>query len=246
MEMQNILIVLILIVLFFILFLFYYSVNLSIKEIDKIFITITTFLFAIFTNFFISRQNNRYSKLREMVSNYDGKMSGIFRASRNLTPEIHIQIGQIIKKHYDRLLESGKWNFYFTEKTTTISDIHDLLEEKVGNNKLETLRNQAVGRIMSLLSDLQSLRKNMVMLNEENILPSQWFLLYFFIFVLFISISSLNSYYIFLSSLIKASFNTSLFAVIYILRNLDQFIMYEKFIGENSAKYILNIMDGKK
>ena len=66
------------------------------------------------------------------------------------------------------------WDYHFTHKSNTISSIHIILETEVGSNKIEALRNQAVGRILTNLGDCQVLRKNMVMLFQEKIPTFQW------------------------------------------------------------------------
>ncbi len=96
MHKRNILQYLVL-VLFFILAYVYFKMDFGAQNTDKVFITITTFFFSIFTSFFITRQGNRYTKLREIISTYDGKMSGMYRASGNLSPEIQEKIRNVIR-----------------------------------------------------------------------------------------------------------------------------------------------------
>ena len=54
------------IVLVFLIFLaIYYYMDFKTDTDVKTFLTISTFIFSIFTGFFISRQNKRYSDLRD-------------------------------------------------------------------------------------------------------------------------------------------------------------------------------------
>jgi hypothetical protein len=233
-------------VLFFLLAYGYNLYNLGGENTDKVFITITTFFFSIFTSFFITRQGARYTKLREIISTYDGKMSGIYRVAGNLSPEIQEKIRMIIKNHYQKIIETKSWDYHFTHKSSTISSIHDLLETEVGNNKLETLRNQAVGRIMTNLGDCQVLRKNMVMLFQEKIPTFQWLLIFLFLFILLATISVIPSAGFLLGSCLKAGFVVALIFVVLILRNLDDLHLFEDFIGENSAQDVLSTIEGTK
>lgn len=220
----------------------YFLVDFGGADTDKIYITITTFFFSIFTGFFISRQGVRYTKLREIISAFDGKMSAIYRVSQNLAPEVQAGAGEIIRTHYDRVLKDKNWEHHFAEETKVISSIHALLEEKIGGEKQEALRNQSIGRMLTALSDCQVLRKNMVMLYQERIPPFQWFLIVFFLVMLVTTISVLPSAGQLLPSLLKAAFATSLVSVIIILRNLDNLHLFEGFIGENSAKDVRSIV----
>ncbi|HYF29366.1 MAG TPA: hypothetical protein VEA36_03320 [Candidatus Paceibacterota bacterium] len=217
----------------------FYLVSFGAEETDRIFITISTFFFSIFTGFFISRQGSRYSKLRETISTFDGKLSSIYRAAQNVSPEVQKQTGDVIRTHYERTLHDRSWEHHFSDESVIISSIHQVLEDQVGSNKQESLRNQAVGRMLAGLSDAQVLRKNMVMLYQERIPSFQWFLIIFFLVMLLMSISVIPSVGEFLGSILKAAFVISLISVVIILRSLDNLHLFEGFIGENSAKDVL-------
>jgi hypothetical protein len=236
----------VLLVCFFLLTYIYYTTSLGGENTDKIFITITTFFFSIFTSFFITRQGNRYTKLREIISTYDGKMSGIFRVASNLSPEIQQKVGEIIKSHYQKIIETKSWDYHFTHKSSTISSIHAILETDIGDSKQETLRNQAVGRVLTNLGDCQVLRKNMVMLFQEKIPNFQWLLILLFVIILLATISVIPSVGFLLGAGLKAAFAVAILSVILILKNLDDLHLFENFIGENSAKDVLATIEGSK
>lgn len=230
---------LLLLVAFVLVAVVFYFVSFGAEETDKIFITISTFFFSIFTGFFISRQGARYSKLREIISTFDGKLSSVYRASQNVSSPVQEETGRIIRAHYERVLRDQSWEHHFSDETTVISSIHQTLEEQLGSNKQESLRNQAVGRMLGGLSDAQVLRKNMVMLYQERIPSFQWFLIVFFLVMLLMSISVIPSVGVILGSVLKAAFVVSLISVVIILRSLDNLHLFEGFIGENSAKDVL-------
>jgi hypothetical protein len=246
MASKNIKIQISLIILFFALSGVYYFFDFGASGTDKVFITITTFFFSIFTGFFITRQGTRYTKIREIISTFDGKMSGAFRASGNLSKDIQSKIGEIISNHYKKILETSAWDYHFVNKSTTISSIHNLLEESIGGEKQESLRNQSIGRVLSNLGDCQVLRKNMVMLSQERIPPFQWTLIFFFVLILVSTISVIPSQGFLLGSILKSAFAVSIISVITILYNLDNLHLFEGFIGENSAKDVLETINGNK
>lgn len=231
---------------FFFLSYTYFEFDFGGANTDKVFITITTFFFSMFTSFFITRQGNRYTKLREIISTYDGKMSGIYRVAGNLSPEIQQKIGAVIKDHYQKIFETKSWDYHFTHKSTTISSIHDILETDIGSSKQETLRNQAVGRILTNLGDCQILRKNMVMLFQEKIPNFQWLLIFLFVFILLATISVIPSAGFLLGAGLKSAFVVAILSVVLILRNLDDLHLFEDFIGENSATDVLETIEGSK
>lgn len=235
-----------LILLFFILALIYFKVDFGGNSTDKVFITITTFFFSIFTGFFITRQGNRYTKIREIISTFDGKMSGVYRVSGNISLSVQQKIGFVIKAHYEKIIDSKSWDYHFKNKSNSISEIHSILEQEIGGLKQESLRNQSIGRVLSNLGDCQVLRKNMVMLYQERIPSFQWFLIFFFVLILLATITVIPSVTFLLGSLMKSAFVVSIISVVIILYNLDNLHLFEKFIGENSALDVIEILSGKK
>src|SRR3989344_8256669 len=114
------------VVLFLLLIYGYYYLDFGGGEIDRVFITITTFVFSMFAGFFITRQSNRYTKIREIISSFDGKLSGCYRAAVNISPKVHEDIGSILKAHYEKVVETKRWDYHLANRSNTISSIHAL------------------------------------------------------------------------------------------------------------------------
>ena len=144
--MKKALLEIILIVIFILLALIYYNYEV-IKEVDKIFVTLSTFLFSIFIGFFISRQSGRYGEIRKLVADFDGTMSAIYRAMGHLGEDAQKKAGEIIKKHYKMIVENN-WDYPFTHKTTTITDLHRLTEEVVKEKGLDGIKGAVITRNM--------------------------------------------------------------------------------------------------
>ncbi len=244
--MKNKSIQILIILLFFILSFIYFTVDFGAKNTDKVFITIVTFFFSIFTGFFITRQGTRYSKIREIIGTFDGKMSGIYRVAGNISASIQGKIGVTIKNHYEKIIESKSWDYHFTHKSSTITDVHDILEQEIGGAKQESLRNQSIGRILANLGDCQVLRKSMVMAYQERVGNFQWSLIFVFMVILLATVTVIPSQMFLFGSILKAAFAVSIISVAIILYNLDNLSLYEKFIGENSARDVMEIIKGQK
>jgi hypothetical protein len=212
---------------------------------DRTFLTIATFLFSIFAGFFISRQSTRYSKIRETIANFDGKMSTIYRVSGHIGKELQVKIGEVVKAHYKMILDNT-WDYHFTNKSTTITSIHGLVQEAVGDQKLEALKNQTTGTILRSLGAAQDLRKLMVSLYQERIDSFQWLLIYFFATILALTVSFIPSYYLWLPAILKATFLVSILSTIIILKNLDNLHLFEGAIGTHSAEDVVGIIEGIK
>ena len=93
---------------------------------------------------------------------------------------------------------------------------------------------------------MQKSRKDMIALHAERIQDFQWFVIYFLCMILMVAIASVSSYGLMLESILKAAFVTSIAATAVMLRKLDTLELFESFIGEKSAKDVLDIFEGKK
>lgn len=214
--------------------------------LSRTFLTIATFLFAIFTGFFISRQGIRYSSIRDQITTFDGSMSAMYRFAGHLGDEFQGEVKKIIKNHYETILQNKAWDWHFNHKSTTISSIHFLLEEKIKDQALPTLRNFAVQRILINLRALQVARKNMVALHTERIPSFQWVLIIFLAAMLLVTVSTIPSFQFFLGALLKAAFGTAVIFVVILLNELDKLRFFEGMMGERSAQDILDIFSGKR
>lgn len=228
-----------------ILFLVYYYFSFF-REVDKVFITVSTFLFAIFAGFFISRQNTRYDKIRERVSNFDGHMSSMYRSFGHLGYDAQGRAGEVMKEHYDKILKHKAWDYHFMHKSSTITSLHELLQEVAKDEGFPSLKNQTVNSVLSSLREVQIIRKNMVSGYQERIPKFQLVLLYCLAAVLLFTISTIPSQYLLFNSVLKAIFGISVIIVIVLLHQLDQLKLFEGTVGENSARDLLEIIEGKK
>lgn len=225
---------------------FVYSVLEFETGADRIFLTISTFLFSIFTGFFISRQASRFNRIRETVTAFDGNISSIYRTSAHVNSELQTAIGEIALRHYKKIMSSGIWHVHFTGKSSTISEMHQALDAHIKDDEVTKLANQAIGVITKSLAGCQDVRKRMVALYAEKIPHEQWILIIFFAFILIITVSTLPSAGFIFSSLLKAAFVASIFSVLLILYRLNNLIYTEKIMGEKSAQDVIDIIEGKK
>lgn len=234
------------VVLFVVLIFLYYFIAFFTQEIDKVFLTIATFLFAIFAGFFISRQGSRYSSIREKIATFDGNMSTIYRVSGHLGTDAQAQVGEIIKAHYQKILEAKAWDYHFTHKSSTLTSLHGIMEKTVGGKALVSLQNMALAQIFGSLRDAQLVRKNMVALYQERIPRFQWVLISFLAVILLLVLLSIPSYHALFNSLLKSAFTYAIIVVVILLYQLDRLQFFEGTIGETSAQDVVSIIDGKK
>lgn len=234
----------ILIIIFIASVFFYYNYAVGV-EIDKIFVTLSTFLFSVFTGFFISRQSGRYAEIRKFIADFDGTISAIYRGMEHFSDDSQKKAGEIIKNHYKMIIENG-WDYPFTHKTTTITDLGRLTEKTVKENGLDGIKGSVASRTMIGLQELQKIRKNMISLREERIPAFQWLLIIIIAAILIVAISTISSVNSLLVSLIKSAFVSAILVALVLLKQLDSLKLFSGKIGEYSAQDVINIIEGKK
>lgn len=224
----------------------YYFIPFGAEDLSQVFLSISTFLFAIFTGFFIARQGRRYSAIRDRITQFDGEMSSIYRQFGHLSSQSQEEVKKIIKNHYGLILENKAWDYHFVNKSSTLISIHELIERTTKDQKLPTLKNFAVQRILVALQTLQGTRKSMVALHSERIPKFQWVLVYFLAAILLSTVSVIPSHLLLFGAILKAAFGSAVIFVIILLHEFDRLRFFEKTIGEHSAQDILDIFSGKK
>jgi len=193
----------------------------------------------------MSRQSARYGEIRKMTASFDGVMSAIYRSYGALGKDAQEAAGEILSGHYTLVREKG-WDYPFTHKTTTLTDLHALLEETARKNGTDGIRGSTITMITRVLQDVQKDCKQLVALREERIPKFQWILIYLLAAILVLSIASIASAGLVVGSLIKAAFVVSVFVVIWLLKRFDDLHLFEQTVGEHSASDVLDIIAGKK
>lgn len=235
-----------LVILFIFLFLFNGFFDFAGYQLDRVYLTISTFLFSVFNGFFISRQSSRYSEIRNRLSRFDASMSIIFRESSHLNEEEHATITKVIRDYYSTLLKHKDWAYYyFTHKSNLVIDLHNYIH-LYSKNGMDNLRGEAIKNMLRTLDDVQITRKMLVSLKEETIPRLQQFFIYTLATMLFLAILTLPSKGLVLASIIKSVYIITVFTVVVLLKKFDDLTLFEGSIGEHSAKDVLSILDGKK
>ena len=233
-------------IIFLFFLLLYYFIYVYFGEHPQMLLTISTFLFAIFTGFFISRQGARYSAIRDQINIFDGEMSALYRKFGHLSKEAQKHASIIIKKYYQKILKNKAWDYNFINKSSTLTEMHALLEKTTKNKMLDSLKTGTTTRILDSLGKMQVARKKIIALHNERIPKFQWILIYSLAAILLASVSGIPSQYALFSSILKAIFSSTIIFVIILLSEFDRLRFFEGIMGEKSAQDVLDILVNKK
>ena len=236
---------LLLLFIFIVMNVIFYFIQFEANEIYKTLLSVSTFLFAIFTGFFISRQSARYNEIRNIVSEFDGESSNVYRLSRCYKKEIKDEVEDVIKKEYKRMTSSDDWDITFTEKTSYITNLQNAFDS-LKTKKVNPVENAALTRIFVSTSNMQRLRKRALSLGNERIPSMQWFLIIFLVIIILILISTIQFEALLFATFLKALFSTIIILVIIMLWQFDNLHFFERTVGSSSAEDVLDIIKGKK
>lgn len=228
-------------------FLLFYFLPFEAAVNESVFLTVSTFLFAIFTGFFISRQSTRYIDIREKLASFYGLISFIFRNSTHFNKALQDDMEKVIVRFYKLVAEHSAWDYIITHKVTIVTDIHAVLEKHIGDDSLPTMENVVLNRNMAALYEAQVLRKSLIALREERIPSFQWLIIYILTAVLLMTLAVvLHSHLFIVGALLKASFASTVVVVVVLLHQFDQLRLFESRIGTSAVEDIKNIIEGKK
>lgn len=224
--------------------IYYYLPFYSTAALDTV-LSVTTFLLAILTGFFISRQATRYSTIREETAIFDACISAIYRNLAHTDKSAAKEMKKIIIKHYHPIIEY-KWDYYINHKSTTLTDIHKLIDKLVTKKSLKGVQYLGVEYSLLALNDAQKSRKKMIALHKESVPAFQWVVIYILVAILLLVLSGIQSQGMWFESVFKAAFASAVSAVLILLSRFNKLQFYDNNIGAKSAQDVLDIVEGTK
>jgi hypothetical protein len=223
------------------LYVFYF--NLNIDNYSDIIVAVT-FFFTLFSGFFITRQNDRYTSIANEISNTDGDLSLLYRIS-GVVPSAQDKIRDALRYHYKKILETNNWAYHILNPSTTITRIFDAYKEVNDKNdddadKLSHFSDASGGAF----DDVQISRKKMIMLYGEKLLPLQWAIVYILGGLMVISFNFIPNHTL-IVNLLKIFFGVAVLFVILLLKQLDDLSIFGKDFNKETANDMLRILDEK-
>jgi hypothetical protein len=203
----------------------------------------TTFFFTLFIGYFITRQNDRYSKIADNLTTNDGYFSYLYRIS-GMAPRIQNELREIARKHYEQILKSGDLAYHVKHPSTTITDLTKSLASITKQEIDLPAAEGAWGFCFEVISDLQLTRKKILNLYAEKLVAFQWAVVYILGLLLMISFNFVpsDSWYV---VILKVAFGTAVFISIILLKQLDNLTLFGDTVGMDSVKDVMNILDEK-
>lgn len=231
-----------LIITFVILYsLLVFLLNIEIDRIEEI-ILASVFFFALFSGFFITRQNERYTRVINLLADRDGSFSYLYRMS-GLVPRIQKEVKEIIRDHYEKILSSNNWAYHELNPSTTLTDLTNsfgsLTNEEIGG---EAKVSTSYEMIWDTIFELQKMRKRIIAAYNERLLLFQWIIIYVLALILVVSFGLIPTDML-IVDIMKIVFGTSVFLVIILIKQLNDLSIFGKNFSRKIAQDVLRILD---
>lgn len=220
--------------------IYVFLLNFNVDNYSDI-IVATTFFFTLFSGFFITRQNDRYSKIADEISNTDGLFSLLYRVA-GAVPSVQEKVREALRDHYQKILDSDNWAYHILNPSTTITQIFNAYNSATGEDaeKLGQFGDAFGGAFASV----QVSRKRMVMLYDEKLLPLQWALVFILGALMVVSFNFIPNH-TFIINILKIIFGVAVLFVILLLKQLDELSIFGKDFNKRTANDIIRIIDEK-
>ena len=217
-----------------------FYLNFNIDNYSDI-VVATTFFFTLFSGFFITRQNDRYSAIADEISNTDGLFSLLYRVA-GAVPSVQDKVREALRDHYQKILDSGDWAYHILHPSTTITRIFNAYNEATGDDA-ERL-GQFGDAFGGAFASIQVSRKRMVMLYEEKLLPLHWAIIYILGILMIASFNFIPAHSL-VVNLLKIVFGVAVLFVVLLLQQLNNLSVFGKDFNKRTANDILRIIDEK-
>lgn len=228
-----------------VLFLIFYSgyvflFQFNIENYSDI-IVATTFFFTLFSGFFITRQNDRYTAIADEIANTDGLFSLFYRVA-GAVPSVQDKVRDALRGHYQKILDSGDWAYHILHPSNTITKIFNAYNGASGDDadKLGQFGDGFGGAFASI----QVSRKRMIMLYEERLLPLHWALTILLGFLVILSFNFIPNHTLTVD-ILKVVFGVAVLFVILLLRQLNNLSLFGPDFSRRTANDILRIINEK-
>src|SRR3989344_4688954 len=205
-------------------------INVSINI--ELLITISTFLFAILAGFFISRLNNRYDKIRELVSLEDASLFSFYNASKIYGNKFSEEIREIIDKYYITCYDNPTSGAY-AQTLPYVLKFWDKVRE-IGKYRAES----SYQLLCQNLVDLEKSRKESSATYLERLGFGQWIILIFLSVIIVAGLFLIRTGTL-TSSILTILLTSAIVLVLLIIRDLNNFMLGGISLMEESGQQVL-------
>lgn len=202
----------------------------------------SVFFFALFSGFFVTRQNERYERIINALADREGAFSFLYRVS-GLVPRIQKEVKEIIGDHYKKIFDNNDWAYHEFNPSMTLTKLmktfSSLTNEEIGGQAKVSTSYEV---IWDTILQLQQLRKRIIAAYNERLLLFHWIIIYVLAGILVFSFNFIQADLLIIG-IMKIVFGTSVFLVIILIKQLNDLSIFGKDFSRKIAHDVLRILD---
>lgn len=222
------------------IFVFFINIDIDLEIASELMVA-SVFFFALFSGFFIARQNDRFSKIVDIIAERDGLYSYLYRVFM-IVPRIQNELREIIKAHYMRIINSNNWAFNELNPSSTINNVVKAISSV---NEKEATPIETINPFDGLwdtILQLQQNRKKIIAAYNERLLFFQWILIYIFAGLVIFCFAFFPTEMV-LVNILKVIFSTAVFLVIILIKQLNDLSIFGKNFSHKIANDVIRVID---
>lgn len=219
----------------FVIAAFFISSNGPSREVEII-LTISTFLFAIFASFFISRSNSRYDQIVELVAEEDAHWLSFYKTAVFFGKDFVDKIRELINNYYVVAYDFDAGDYY-KYNAKYLHAIYDELDEvEISNN---TKAQNTLSFMAELLAGIERNRNRSAVLTIERITKGQWAVMCLLAAIILFSVFYLKTPELY-SQIIAVILSTTIVLILLIIRDLQNLRLSGSSVLEESGQEIFD------
>lgn len=214
------------------------EVEASVAGLELI-LTISTFLFAIISGFFISRLNSRFDAIRSIIGEGDGEMLVMYKLSEMISKRFSNRIREVIDKFYISAydFELARYDLIYKATAKYYFQFWDEVKKLKSSERKEPFHEQFIELLIS-----SERRRNVTSaLAAERLAFGQWAVLIILAFIIIFCIFYLKTAE-FYSSFLAVMLSTVVVLVVLLIRDLQNLIIGKHELLEESGQEVLEFM----
>lgn len=203
-------------------------------------LTVSTFLFAILAGFFISRQSNRYDKLRDLIASEDGSWLSLYNTTKAcFSTDFTNKIRELIDK-YLRVTYDFNLGEYYKHNAKHITAIYDELKKsKLDEKNIKEVN--VFDDLITFLATIEDKRNSGAVLASERLSKGKWTVLIILAAIITFSVFYLKTDELY-SQIITILLSTVLVLVILIIRDLQNLKLGGNMIATESGQEVIETL----
>lgn len=201
-------------------------------------LTVSTFLFAIFSGFWISRLNSRYDQIGTLLGREDALWISLYRLGQIFGKPFQKKLGDSIDEYYIKVFDYEPGMAY----KSSIPEFENVYSSfyKLNPNQNEACK-EIFDQMFSTLTSIEETRNLSSQVSRERVKSGQWLTLIFLAALIIFSLFYLKGTSFF-SPIVTVSLSTILVLVVLTMRDLERFRFAGYILSDESGEEVLDCM----